>query len=634
MRRKKVIIWTDYPIAKTGLARNGRQLALYLYNTGKYDIVYYCCGMSEIHPDFAKFPFKVVGCLPNDPMAMDAINKSDEGYKRHVSYGGGRIDELVKSEKCDVLIMLNDSWGGFGGIVDKPWYNKIFHMPVITLDSLPFLPDQKTFIEKSKQFYVWSDFAERESKRLGYNHVKTLTGMLDPNSFFKIPKHKKQELRNKFNIPQDAFVTGFVSRSQIRKQFPTLLKSFAQFRKENPNVKAYLLLFTHWSEGWDLPRLIAELNIPNEFVITCYICRNCLEYQVKPFTGQDQNCPCCNGEKAQITCNVGLGIQENELNDVYGLMDLYVGLMDAGGLEYGLVEALHCEIPIATVPYASGEMFTNQDFVFTVDCSYSYQLGTNFLRAVPFPSSVVKIMRKVWEMSPEKRAEIGKKGRNWAVNTFSPQVVGKMYEEIIDAAPFSDYDFKFDYQPKNPDFPFLEIENVDEFVRSLYKNILLCTPDENGFNYWRDAIKNGQNKRQIYAYFIDLARKDNEKAGVNTKSIEDFIDKESINKRFLIVLKESAGDIINATALLESFKESYPDWDLYFACDTQYFELLEGNPYLYRVIPFHQSMLSEPAMTGQGSHKGWFSGYCNLGVATQQVLNYLSHDKIALTLKD
>ena len=48
---------------------------------------------------------------------------------------------------------------------------------------------------------------------------------------------------------------------------------------------------------------------------------------------------------------------------------------------------------------------------------------------------VEKFLRKVKETPTEKRAELGKQGRAWAINKFSVEVVGKQWEDLIDSLP-------------------------------------------------------------------------------------------------------------------------------------------------------------------------------------------------------
>ena len=122
----------------------------------------------------------------------------------------------------------------------------------------PILPEAIAHAPKIKNYYTWASFASKELNNLGHDHVKTLNGSIDCSSFYSLTNEEKNKLRNRFNINNDDFIIGFVFRNQLRKSVPNLLDGFQSFLSQNPNSKSKLLLHTHWSEGWDIPRLIKE----------------------------------------------------------------------------------------------------------------------------------------------------------------------------------------------------------------------------------------------------------------------------------------------------------------------------------------------------------------------------------------
>ncbi len=623
MRKKTVVINTDFPLLKTGLGRNGRELANYLYKTGKYNIVYYACGTTWDSPDYARFPYKIVGALPNTQQEIDQLAR-DPGQARAASYGLYYIDRVIQDFKPDVLITSNDSWAS-QSFLDKMWWNKIHVLPHITLDSLPFLTDQVKYIQNSKQFFVWADFAEKEAKRLGLNQVKTLSGIVDSKHFCKLDNYKKRSLRTKFKLPEDALICGFVFRNQLRKEVKPLMEGF-KLHLDQGHKKSYLLLHTHFTEpmGWDIPRFCQELKIDPQYVLTTYVCKRCHNYEVKPFVGQDIKCNCCGEEKGQTTCNVSNGVTEPELNEVYGLMDCYCHLLNAGGLEMPLVESLYAELPLATVGYSSGEMFTDQAFVYPIKFTTTVQHGTQFIRAVPQPESVCKFLNKIFEMDEQKRAELGRQGRAWATSKFSVEVIGKQWEAVIDALPEHNWDFNFTIQAKNPNAVIPEISDDSLWLITLYKEILNMTVDGNddGHKYWTQRLKNGESRQTIDNYFRQVAAQENGKN--QPVDFGETLDKND-KKRVLCVLPESIGDIVLATSLFKSIRERYPrpEWTFYFATKPEYFELLDGNPYLDKVIPYLPQMDNLVAMEGQGGHKGYFDVVYPIHAGTQRFLNYL-----------
>ncbi len=633
MRKKIIAINSDFPLLKTGLGRNSKELALYLHKTGKYEVIFYACGMQWENPEYQRLPFKCVGALPNNPQEYEQINK-DQGYARACAYGLYNIDKLIKEFKPEVLICSNDSWA-YDTYTNRPFWNKIHCIPHITLDSLPFLDQQIDLIKKSKQVFVWAEFAEKEAKRLGFNNVRTLTGIIRPDNFFRLNNVEKLNLRKRFNIPQNAFITGFVFRNQLRKEVRPLMEGYSLFKKNNPDIKnTYLLLHTHWGEvqGWNFHKFCDEFNIPKEEVLTTYVCRSCQEIEVKPFYGQDVNCRFCNAQKSQVTCNVVNGATEEQLNGVYNLMDCYCHNANAMGLEIPIVEALYAELPVATNAYASGTTFTDQDFVTSIDFAWTVQLGTQFKRAAAYASSVAKFLKKIAYMPIPKRLELGKRGRDWAINKFSPEIVCKQWEEYIDSLPEIDWNYDFTPEPKNDKFPMPDIKDDSQWIITLYREILKMNVNEqdSGFINWQENLKRGAKREDIYNFFINVAREENGKNAPKVDYSTQLIN--NGKKQLLIVMKESIGDLIYSTALLKSFRKNYPkdSWNIYFGTLPQYKEIFDGNENIDKVLDYQPFFENELACTGMGKSKGYFDAYAHLGNSQQHKLNYLSNININL----
>ena len=136
-KKKKVLIQTDFSLAKTGFGRNAKTLLKYLYNSNKYDLVHYCCGMPWSHPELKRTPWKSIGSLPDTQQELELLNR-DPNLARMASYGAHYLDRIIDQEKPDVYIAVQDIWG-VDFAIDKPWFNKINSVIWTTLDSLPIL---------------------------------------------------------------------------------------------------------------------------------------------------------------------------------------------------------------------------------------------------------------------------------------------------------------------------------------------------------------------------------------------------------------------------------------------------------------------------------------------------------------
>ena len=635
MKKKKILFQSDFSLAKTGFGRNTRELLTYLYNTNKYEIVNYSCSLQYSHPQLKLTPWKSIGSLPDNPQELENLNK-DPNMARMASYGGYLLDKVISEEKPDVYIAVQDIWG-VDFAIDKKWFNKINSVIWTTLDSLPILPSAVEKAHKIKNYWIWSNFATKALHEMGHTHVKTMHGVLNTSNFYKLKNQERLDLRKKYNIPADAFVVGFVFRNQLRKSVPNLLEGYALWKRSNPQIKnTFLLLHTHWSEGWNIYKLADEIGVDKKEILTTYICKSCGNYEVKQFSGQNIDCKFCETKQSQITTNVGIGVTENELNEVYNLMDVYCHPFTSGGQEIPIQEAKLTELITLVTNYSCGEeMCEPEAYSLPLEWSEYREHGTEFKKASTKPNSIAKQINKVYNLSPAKRKEMGEKARQWVVDNFSVEVVGKKIEDFIDNSPEVDYDFSSKEEERDPFYKIPEIEDNGKWLLCMYHNILKMkdvSESDEGYKYWMNEFSKGVKRENVENYFRQAAAKENKE---NAKiSFEDLLDKDDNGKRILICIPESAGDVFLISSLFKSIKEAYKEYNLYVSTKPQFKEILDGNPYVHKVLDYIPEMDNLLWLEGQGDHNGYFEIAFLPHIGTQRVYNYQHNgkDKILFNL--
>ena len=635
MKKKKILFQSDFSLAKTGFGRNTRELLTYLYNTNKYEIVNYSCSLQYSHPQLKLTPWKSIGSLPDNPQELENLNK-DPNMARMASYGGYLLDKVISEEKPDVYIAVQDIWG-VDFAIDKKWFNKINSVIWTTLDSLPILPSAVEKAHKIKNYWIWSNFATKALHEMGHTHVKTMHGVLNTSNFYKLKNQERLDLRKKYNIPADAFVVGFVFRNQLRKSVPNLLEGYALWKRSNPQIKnTFLLLHTHWSEGWNIYKLADEIGVDKKEILTTYICKSCGNYEVKQFSGQNIDCKFCETKQSQITTNVGIGVTENELNEVYNLMDVYCHPFTSGGQEIPIQEAKLTELITLVTNYSCGEeMCEPEAYSLPLEWSEYREHGTEFKKASTKPNSIAKQINKVYNLSPAKRKEMGEKARQWVVDNFSVEVVGKKIEDFIDNSPEVDYDFSSKEEERDPFYKIPEIEDNGKWLLCMYHNILKMkdvSESDEGYKYWMNEFSKGVKRENVENYFRQAAAKENKE---NAKiSFEDLLDKDDNGKRILICIPESAGDVFLISSLFKSIKETYKEYNLYVSTKPQFKEILDGNPYVHKVLDYIPEMDNLLWLEGQGDHNGYFEIAFLPHIGTQRVYNYQHNgkDKILFNL--
>jgi hypothetical protein len=634
-RKKKIVFQSDFSLAKTGFGRNAKAILTYLHNTGKYDLVHYCCGLNWSNPQLARTPWQSLGCLPDSQEELKNLNK-DPNVARMAAYGAHYLDKVIEQEKPDIYIAAQDIWG-VDFSIDKPWFNKINSVIWTTLDSLPILPSAIEKAPKIKNYWIWSNFATKALHKLGHKHVKTVHGAVDDSYFFRLKDNERKELRKRHGLPQDIFMIGFVFRNQLRKSVPNLLEGYKIWKDKYYDKKrpTGLLLHTHFGEGWNILRLSDEYKIDKKEIFTTYVCNQCLSYKIQNFTGQDQDCDSCGNKKCRGTTNVGLGVTEEQLNEVYNLMDVYCHPFTSGGQEIPIQEAKLTELVTLVTDYSCGEeMCESPAGSLALDWAEYREHNTEFIKASTKPYAIAKNIRKVYFMKPKPLREMGEKARQWTLDNYSPKTIGNFIEQEIKKFDLVKYDFPIKGRPKDPTAVIPEIKEDDKWLIYLYEHILNMKVDEadEGHKYWTQEISKGRTRADVENYFRKVAQDEESKKEMK---FEEILDKDDEGKRMLYVMPDSIGDVFLSTSLFKSLREQYPDYNLYVATNKKNFEVLQGNKYVHKIIPYISQMDSLLWLEGQGDHKGFFEVAFLPYSGTQRMFDYQHNakDKIAFDLK-
>jgi hypothetical protein len=318
-------------------------------------------------------------------------------------------------------------------------------------------------------------------------------------------------------------------------------------------------------------------------------------------------------------------VNEAQLNEIYNIMDVYCHPFTSGGQEIPVQEAKLTELITLVTNYSCGEDYcTDESGGLPLDWSEYREPGTQFIKASTKAFSICKQLDKVYNMKPEKRAEIGKKARDFTINHCSIEVVCKQLEEMFDNAPFVE-DWSIQERVKNPNYQPTNIKDNAEWIIDLYKNILGETVDCNhqGCLHWIDRLKSDLNREQVLNHFKNTA------AAIESKAIDigDVLGKDDEGKRIAVVMPQSAGDVLMVNSLLQNLKELYPEYNIYFITLPQFFEIVDEHPCVHRVLPYSPIFDNLLFLEGQGEHKGYFELAFLPFVTTQKHFTYQHNGK-------
>ncbi len=621
MKKKTVLIHSNFVRAFTGFGKNKKNIMRYLFDTGKYNLIELANGVEWKAPPTDSVPWECRGSLL-PPAQMQNLSPEEQ---RAEGYGRTLVDKAIKEFKPEVYIGIEDIWA-FNNFHSKPWWNKINTMIWTTLDSLPILPQAVQYAPKIKHYYVWSSFAEKAFNEMGYQHVKTLRGSLDTDNFYRFSDTQRSNLRAKHGLNNE-YIIGFVFRNQLRKSVPNLLDGFKLFKEKEP--KAKLLLHTHWSEGWDIPRLLKEKSIKPEDVLTTYVCSQCGAIEIRSFTGQEQDCKNCGAKKTVNTTNTSKGVTEQQLNQIYNLMDVYCHPFTSGGQEIPIQEAKLTELITLVTDYSCGEdTCTEESGGLSLSWSEYREPGTQFIKASTDPSDIAKKLEQVWKMDNEEALKMGQKARQWTIDNFSINVIGRQLEQIIDAMPEINYDFESKGVEFNVDYePQENYSNAEDFLIDIYKNILDDDVDGNsdGVKHWLQKISAGTPPKNIVEHFKKVAIEEINKLKI--PDLSDVLDDEDAGKRIAVIIPQSENDVLLVNSLLQNLKKQYKNYNIYVFTKPEYYCYIDDNPAIYKLFPYSPSVENSLMMEGVGEHEGLFEMAFYPHNTTQKTICYLHNGK-------
>ena len=378
------------------------------------------------------------------------------------------------------------------------------------------------------------------------------------------PLENRKEIRKNFGL-DDSYVIGFVFKNQLRKSVPNILQGFKIFKEKNPNVKTKLLLHTDWGEAG------TGWDIPR------YVREMRIDPQDVLSTYVCHNCDFyfvshyqgedknCPRCKKEKTFKT-----KNSLKGIgeKELNELY-NCMD-----------VYChpftsggqELPIQEAKSA-GLITLVTEYSCGTDSCYEHQGG------IPLE----------WNEYREPQTQFVKAST-------CPNDIARKLKQVYDMDDVQ----KWELSTKGMNY--VKTEFSVETIAKKLKSILT--------NLKKPVVKEEENKPVE-----------------NSINLEDVLDDEGVENRIAVVLPESAGDVLILNSLMENLKNLYPDKNIYIFTKPQFYQMIEDNPNVHKMLPYQPTVENLLMLEGRGDHQGYFDMAFIPNIGTQRHLNYLHNGK-------
>lgn len=382
-------------------------------------------------------------------------------------------------------------------------------------------------------------------------------------SHFK-PLDNREELRKLHGLQKD-FVIGFVFKNQLRKSVPNLLEGFKKFKANNPKVSAKLLLHTDWGEK------SMGWDIPR------YLKEKDLEDGSVLATYVCHKCddyfvqPYFGEDKDCSSCGSKKSVKTKNSGKGVGekeLNELY-NMMD-----------VYChpftsggqELPIQEAK-AAGLITLVTDYSCGTDSAYEHQGG------IPLD----------WNEYREPSTQFIKA-------TTCPDSICERLQQVYE----------------------MDEESKSKLIKTGKKYV------QENF-----SVQNTVEKLKHFIKSVELRTEKNnkEESKAEKPKLEDFLKDVPLKDRIAVVLPRSAGDVLMANSLMENLHNLYPTKKIFFVTQPEFYDLINDNPFVYKVIPYSDSLDNMYVLEGRGNHEGLFDIAFLPHCMTQKTYSYNHNGK-------
>lgn len=344
--KRKILLLGENPAACSGFGKYNKEVMTRLYNSNKFELAELSCYSTIEDQRLYNIPWKLY---------CNAVKSGDNRFAEYNrnpvnNFGNWRLEKTLLDFRPDILIGYRDFWMD-SYIFDSPLRPYFHFVWMPTCDSSPIKQEWVSNICDADAIFAYNDWSLEVMKVETNNKANIIRSAfpgIDPDIFS--PASNKTEQKKKMMFPPDINLIGMVARNQKRKLFPDLFVAFNKFLNicyklghDDLAQKTFLFLHTSYPDaGWDIPLLLKEQNISHK-VFFSYICKDCKKWFPSLFSDARTVCPFC-GNLSAVLPNVELGINEQELAEIYKCFDIYTQIMIAAGAEMPIIEAAACGV--------------------------------------------------------------------------------------------------------------------------------------------------------------------------------------------------------------------------------------------------------------------------------------------------
>ena len=429
--KRKILFVSEASFASTGFGNIYKELISRFHASKKFRVAEFATDAFVGDDRAANIPWRF---YPNSVYSSDSRSKTYKSSSNN-KFGKWRFEAVLNDFEPDIVIDLRDPpFFHFESM--SPLRENFYWCIAPTVDSAPQPPDWVSMFLGADAVMPYTDFGYKTLKE-EHPDIKAHNGFGPGINLRDFSPRDQKEARTKLNIETDAKIIGFVSRNQVRKRFPELLKAFSDFisRSDDTTTLLHLHTATPDIETWNISGLLIEHGLSDRVLFT-YMCHECSDVSMKPWQGSTTHCSKCQ-KRTCIHPRSGLGCTREDMATIYNSYDFYVQYSNCEGLGVGILEAAASGVPVATVNYSAMQSLNEKLGLIKIPYVLSRDIKTDADRAIPDHESMVQILMDHMVLSKGELATIGKKTRLLCEQHFDWDKIAEKWINFCDNADIS-----------------------------------------------------------------------------------------------------------------------------------------------------------------------------------------------------
>lgn len=420
-RKKRVLFVGEASFLATGFSTYTNEILKRLYPTNEFELFEFGGYAEDGDQRIASVPWKFYANAPN--------KNDEEGQRIYRSdpinqFGKWRFNQVCLDCKCDICIDIRDEWMSAWQL-QSPFRNYWKQINLLTIDGIP---QRTSWLDNYKRYdgcLTYTDWAMKVMQKDGLDGTNMIT-VASPGSdldLFKPPEDKRAH-KAKLGIDPNTIIVGMINRNQKRKLYYDLIEAFSKWvykakTKGHIDLVKKTFLYLHCSYpdvGYDIGRAIQEFKVGNKVLLT-YMCQSCGTVYPSFFQGEWAVCRRCKNKTAHPP-NANSSPSREVLAEIVKLFDLFINYSISEGFGMSMRDANACGVPVAAVRYSGmlDHIVVPGNIPIEVGrFFYESVIETEQKRALPNNDDFVQKLDNFLKMSDEKRNEISKKIRAYAI---------------------------------------------------------------------------------------------------------------------------------------------------------------------------------------------------------------------------